>query len=129
MGGRSWSNCGGAIRWIERSALDANNGGRAATMKTSRRSARSTSNDAATQRFVFAGEQLLREIVAALVGVAACPGKVLIDARASGAAKVMRERQNLRGRFTCVDLGLGERAGGAHCEKLRCHADEAREHA
>ena len=36
-------------------------------------------NDAATQALVFAREQLLREIVAALVGVPARPGKVMID--------------------------------------------------
>jgi hypothetical protein len=40
---------------------------------------RNMSNDAATQRFVFAGEQLLGEIVAALIGVAARAGKMMID--------------------------------------------------
>src|ERR1700731_4084324 len=99
------------------------------SMRCSRRRwpLRSTSDDAATQVLVFPGEQLLREIVAALVGVAARPGKVMIDARASGAAEVMREGQNLRGRFTGVDLGLGEWAGGAHCEKFRGDANETRE--
>jgi hypothetical protein len=33
----------------------------------------------ATQVVVFPGEQLLGEIVAALIGVAARPGKVMID--------------------------------------------------
>src|ERR1700730_9146795 len=81
----------------------------------------------ATHRLVFPGEQLLREIVTALVGVAARPGKVLIDPRTRGAANQMRERENFRGRLTGVDLRLRKRARGAHREKLRGDADKTRE--
>ena len=84
-------------------------------------------HDAAPQALVFACEQLLREFVATLVGVAACAGKVMIDSRASGAAEVMRERESLRSRLPRVDLGLRERASSAHREKFRGDANEARQ--
>src|SRR5205085_103812 len=85
------------------------------------------SNNSATQVVMFPGEQLLGEIVAALIGVVTRAGKVMIDARASGAAEVMRERENFRGWRTGGNLGLSEGASGAHCEKFRRDAHEPRE--
>src|SRR5437870_2359225 len=89
--------------------------------------ARSTSNNSATQVVVFPSKQLLREIVAALIGIATRAGKVMVDARASGAAEVVREREDFRGWPTGVNPGLSERAGGAHREKFRRDAHEPRE--
>src|SRR5438477_11278970 len=79
------------------------------------------------QALVFAGEQLLGEIVAALIGVTACPGKVIIDPRASGATEVMRKRENFRGWLACVDLGLSERTSGTHGKEFCRYTHESRE--
>ena len=84
-------------------------------------------HDTFAQIVVFSSEQLLREIIAALIGIATRPSEVMIDARASGAAEVMREREDFRGWPTRVNPGLSERAGSAHCEKFRCNAHESRE--
>jgi hypothetical protein len=51
------------------------------------------------QQFVLSGQQILHESVAALVRVARCAGKMLIDSHPGGATKIICNRENFIGWF------------------------------
>lgn len=82
-------------------------------------------NDSFAQRRMFAREQFLGELIAALVHISTRAGKVIVDPRPGRIAEIIRDRQNFLCRLAVIDLGLRERAGRADRKKFRGDADKS----
>src|SRR5439155_12111748 len=83
--------------------------------------------DAATQNLVFPREQILRELIAALVDVSTRADEVIVDPGARRSAKIIRQREDFFFRPALVEQPLRIRTSCANREKFRGDADETRE--
>jgi len=61
---------------------------------------------ALAQQLVFSGEQILHEIVTALIGVARGACEMMIDSHARRSAEIIRNGKDFGGRFTLAEQPL-----------------------
>jgi hypothetical protein len=84
-------------------------------------------HDAVAQKLVLSGEQLLHQLIPALVHITHCAREMMIDSCLRGATEIIGDAENFIRRFPLAKQPLCVRTGRADCEELGGNSYKSRE--